>query len=304
MPAVEGVEHRYLDAGFLRMHVAEAGPPDGDPVVLLHGWPQHWYMWRNQIGPLAERYRVIVPDLRGFGWTEAPLWGYEKQQFAADVLALLDALGLERVKLAGHDWGGFAGFLLCLRHPERVERFVALNTGGPWASRELSTLASSWRFLYMAALASPLIGWRLAGRARALLHPLRNWVPGHGIPWAPADQAIFLDQFREPARARATMLTYRAFLTRELPRIMRGRLEHRRLFTPTLFLHGTEDPVLKPDVVRVCERHADDLTLELIEGIGHFSAEEAADTVTARMLQFFGAGEPARAPRPVKEAAA
>src|SRR4051794_33022829 len=77
-PEVEGVEHRYVDAGGLRMHVAEAGP-QGEPIMLLHGWPQHWYLWRDVIPPLAEEYRVIAPDLRGFGWSDAPPDGYDKE---------------------------------------------------------------------------------------------------------------------------------------------------------------------------------------------------------------------------------
>ena len=119
MPEIPGVEvaHDFVDAGGLRMHVASAGPADAEPLVLLHGWPQHWYAWRRLIGPLSQRYRVIAPDLRGFGWTDAPSGGYEKRELAADVVALLDALGLDRVRLAGHDWGGFVGFLLCLEAP-------------------------------------------------------------------------------------------------------------------------------------------------------------------------------------------
>jgi pimeloyl-ACP methyl ester carboxylesterase len=300
MPAVGGVEHRFVDAGFLRMHVAEAGPSDGEPVVLLHGWPQHWYMWRNQIGPLAERYRVICPDLRGFGWTEAPLWGYEKQQFAADVLALLDALGIERVKLAGHDWGGLAGYLLCLRHPERVERFVALNTGGPWTRVERSTLTSGWRFWYMPLISLPWVGQRLVGRAPTIFRLVKGWITGRGEGWSSADEAIFFDQFREPARARASVLTYRTFLTRELPAILRGAFAAERLTTPTLCLHGAGDEVLTPPVARAAERHADDLSFELIEGPGHFVAEEAPELVTRRMLEFFAGESRSAAHEPVE----
>ncbi|MEX2253625.1 MAG: alpha/beta hydrolase [Thermoleophilaceae bacterium] len=289
-----------MDVGFLRMHIAEAGPPDGDPVVLLHGWPQHWYMWRNQIGPLAERYRVICPDLRGFGWTEAPPWGYEKQQLAADVLALLDALGLERVRLAGHDWGGLAGFLICLRHPERVERFVALNTGGPWAEHRVSTLTDGWRFAYMALLASPWLGRRVLRWASIVAQIVRGWAMDRDHAWSPDESATFLDQFREPARARATQLTYRTFLTREIPAILRGRFAAERLTTPTLFLHGIADPVLTPELVRVNERYADDLKLDFVDGSGHFVAEEAPELVTRRMLEFFAGEDSPAAPEPAE----
>ena len=84
-PHVAGVEHRFLDAGGLRMHLAEAG--EGRPIVMLHGWPQHWYLWRRLIPLLAPQARLLCPDLRGFGWTEAPRRGYNRETMAEDVLA-------------------------------------------------------------------------------------------------------------------------------------------------------------------------------------------------------------------------
>src|SRR6185295_10585153 len=94
-PRVEGVEHRFVDLNGLRVHLAEAGPTDSakPPILLLHGWPQHWYMWRRVIGALRDERRLLAPDLRGFGWSEAPEHGYDGETFAADQVALLDALG-------------------------------------------------------------------------------------------------------------------------------------------------------------------------------------------------------------------
>ena len=101
LPEVAGVTHRYEAVNGIRLHYAEAG--EGEPVVLQHGWPQHWWMWRDFIGPLAERYRVICPDLRGHGWSDKPAHGYRKPELLDDVLALLDRLGIERVRWVGHD---------------------------------------------------------------------------------------------------------------------------------------------------------------------------------------------------------
>src|SRR4051812_49143608 len=103
MPHVPGVTHRFVDAGGLRVHVAEAGPEDGEPVLMLHGWPQHWYLWRHLVPLMSDRYRLVMPDLRGAGWSEVTEGGYEKENLARDQVALLDALGYETVKLIGHD---------------------------------------------------------------------------------------------------------------------------------------------------------------------------------------------------------
>src|SRR5438034_483714 len=102
MPEVKGVRHRMLKVGDVDLHLAEAG--EGSPLLLLHGYPQHWYVWRELIPDLARHNHVLVPDLRGFGWSEAPREGYDKETLMRDVLALLDQLGIERVPVAGHDW--------------------------------------------------------------------------------------------------------------------------------------------------------------------------------------------------------
>ena len=117
-PQAEGVTHRFVRVNGLNWHLAEAG--SGEPMLMLHGWPQHWYMWRYQIPYLAQHYAVICPDLRGFGWSDAPATGYEKEQLVDDIIALLDTLKLKRIRLMAHDWGGWVAFLLCLRQPDRV----------------------------------------------------------------------------------------------------------------------------------------------------------------------------------------
>src|SRR5262249_28697504 len=111
-PHVPGVMHGFVNVRGVRLHVAEAGA--GDPVMLLHSFPQHWYAWRHVIPLLAGQYRLICPDWRGFGWSQAPPGGYDTADRAADILALADALGLRRVRLIAHDWGGHAAFRAAL----------------------------------------------------------------------------------------------------------------------------------------------------------------------------------------------
>jgi pimeloyl-ACP methyl ester carboxylesterase len=286
-PHVDGVEHRFVDAGGLRMHVAEAGERSAPPVLLLHGWPQHWYEWRHLIGPLSGAgYRVICPDLRGFGWTDAPARGYEKEQLASDVLALMDAMGLERVRLVGHDWGGWVGYLLCLREPDRFERLLTLNILPPLIERSLPAALSAWRLWYQWVLAAPILGRAVASRLSGLGEPVVSWVGMGRETWTPAERAIFLDRLREPARARASVQYYRSFQLRELGPLVAGRYRRSRLKTPTLLLFGTGDHVQDPRALRGIERHADDFTVELVDGCGHFIADERPDLVAERALEF------------------
>ena len=146
LPRLDGVTHRTVPARGLRFHVAEAGA--GDPIVLVHGWPQHWWMWRHVVPLLAPHAHLVMIDLRGFGWSDAPPGPYDKQTLADDLLAVLDALGLDRVGLVAHDWGAWSGFLACMAAPERFTAFLALGCprpGGRPSARQLRVL---WRLVY------------------------------------------------------------------------------------------------------------------------------------------------------------
>jgi len=265
--------------------VAEAGA--GDPLVLLHGWPEHWWAWRRVIPGLAERYRLVCPDLRGFGWSEAPGRGYGTEQLSDDVVRLLDALGLQRVRFIGHDWGGFVGFLICLSHPARVERFMALNTAHPFPLLNARTLATFWRFWYQLVIAAPGLGPQaVSGGRQPFMRFLHRWNGAEGV-WSPEDTELFLAPMREPARARASSALYRTFLLETLVPLLGGYYKAQRLRTPTLMLQGKRDPVLRPAFVRGYERYADDMTLEFVDDCGHLLPEERPDVVLSRAIDFF-----------------
>ena len=282
-PHVEGVSHEYVDARGLRMHVAVAGPEEGEPVVLLHGWPQHWYLWRKVMPALAGAgYRVYAPDLRGFGWTEATEDGYEKEQLAADVLALLDALGLERVRLAGHDWGGYAGWILALRHPDRIDRFLALNIIHLWPKPSLSGVLNLWRLAYQVPMVLPVAGPRVAGSGRWIEFCLR------GARLSRAELAAFTAPYDDPAYGAAASKVYRAFQLRDMPALAAGRYRRLRCTIPVLTVFGTGDFAQSTRLLEGYEDHADDMRVELVDDTGHFIVDERPELVTERALEFFG----------------
>ena len=268
IPHVAGVEHEFINAGGLRTHVATAG--DGPPVVLLHGWPQHWYLWRDVIPLVAPHARVLAPDFRGFGWTDVPHDGYEQHQLMRDVLALLDELGHDRFTVAGHDWGGYVGFLLALEHPERVAGFLALNILPPWPSRDPRVALDAWRLAYMPVLATPGVG-RHVGRALA----------ARGLP---AEKDAFVDRL-EGERGRATEQLYRAFLLRELPALMRGRYSATDLRIPAKLVFGERDIVLSRRAVEDAVAQSERIELELVADADHFVVDEKPELVADRLLR-------------------
>ncbi len=290
-PQVAGVEveHAFVAARGLRFHVALAGPHDAPPLVLQHGWPQHWYEWRKVLPELARDRRCVMPDLRGLGWSEAPARGYEQQTLADDVLAVLDALAIERVEFIGHDWGGWVGFLIALRSPQRISRFLALNIVPPWPPwsgtrprpREaLRTL----RLTYQLVLAAPWLGETLVGRTRLVRAMLRA-DNVHPYAFSDGDVDEFARALAEPARAHASSLYYRDFLRREAPAILRGRYSPDDLAVPTHLLYGTHDAALGPEPPAA----GGALSVEPVADSGHFIAEERPDLIVARAREFLRA---------------
>ena len=122
----------------IRLHVVEAGPADGPPVLLLHGFPDFWWGWNEQIARLSKAgFRVIAPDQRGYDLSDKPaeIEAYRVEELSADLIGLLDRLDLSQVYLAGHDWGGANAWRLVIAHPERVRKLVMFNAPHPkaWA---------------------------------------------------------------------------------------------------------------------------------------------------------------------------
>jgi pimeloyl-ACP methyl ester carboxylesterase len=274
-----------VKAGDVELHVAELGPADAPPLLLVHGWPQHWWCWRQVAPELAGDHRVLMPDLRGFGWSDTPRDGYEKEQFASDMLALLDAVGIERAGYIGHDWGGFTGLLLGLRAPERLTGLLVVSIPHVWASRQdqrnprrLVALA------YQGPLSTPLVGERImrAGLTARVLRAASS--PG---TFSDDELRVFDEVMRRPERARATVAVYRTFLLHELLPLIRGRYADARLALRARLMMGEDDPIGRGADLRGHERNAPELTVERVPGAGHFLPEERPDVVVERARELF-----------------
>lgn len=286
MPQLEGVSHRDVAVRGISMHVAETGPADAPPVVLLHGWPQHWYMWRHVIPLLSADHRLIAPDLRGLGWSDAPASGYRKDELAKDVLALLSELGVERFDLIGHDWGAFAGFHICLSAPERVGHYVACSIPHLWPPQERPSLRRLMNLWYQVALATPGLGAGLMRRGsftRKVLQVARS----HG-DYSEEELAAFVDVLRQRGPARATSQYYRTFLLHELRPLVDGAFKQQTLTTPTRMLWGRRDRILQgAHASGEHEAYAPNLEIEWVEDTGHFLPEERPQLVAERARALF-----------------
>ncbi len=292
MPVLDGVEHRYVDLGDgVTIHVADAGPGEGPAVMLVHGFPQNWWEWHGLIGPLAaDGYRVLCPDLRGAGWSSAPRGRYTKEEMAEDLAGVLDWLGVAKVKLVAHDWGGPVAFIMMLRHPEKVTGFFGVNTVAPWMKRDLSMLRHLWRFWYQIPISLPVIGPRIIADSQARYARLVvSWVgAGFGLP--EEDLRMYAERMRQPGHADAGSRWYRSFQTREALRWMRGQYDGARVDVPVRWLHGTGDPVITPDLLDGYAQRASDFEVELVDGVGHWIVEQRPELVLDRLRAFLRLG--------------
>ncbi|MBX7548616.1 alpha/beta hydrolase [Streptomyces sp. NPDC004232] len=285
LPNAQGASHSWPEVRGIRLHVAEYGT--GAPVLLLHGFPQHWFAWHRVAELSAAGRRLICPDLRGFGWSEQTRRGYDIDGLSDDMLALLDVLGLHRVDLVGHDWGAQIGFRMCLRAPERFRGYLALNMAHPWP-RQRAVLPNLWRQWYTAFVEYPVIGRAVLRHWPAFCRCLlRHQVADRSV-WQPGELAEFSAAAQVSAHAGQAM--FWQYVVREIPALLRGVRRGQRLTVPTVLLGGERDNVIPPSMLAGGEGHADDLTVRIVPGAGHFLPRESPHAVAGAMRELFATG--------------
>ena len=281
------VRERTVTANGIRMHVTEAG--EGEHVILLHGFPESSREYARVLPALATRAHIVVPDLRGAGRTEAPASGYDVQTVVSDVEGLLDELGIQRTAIVAHDWSAFVAFELCLTHPARFSRLVAIAAPPPYI-RMTRTLAwamvKAMRHLwFQLVVATPGLGPRLLSRgAQRLPTWILRFFEVQRIP--DDDVAAYLAVLREPARARAASALYRHLILPGFGAIIGGAYRGRRLTVPTLILFGAEDGLLPKDTMTVSPDDAPDLSIEFVTGGAHYLVDDQPAEVARRIGEF------------------
>jgi len=274
--------HHYAHIPEVTLHYVTAG--EGDAVVLLHGWPQTWYMWRYIIPPLAERYKVIAPDLRGLGDSTRPLSGYDKKTVASDIWKLLkDHLGIDRIFLVGHDWGGPISFAFAAAHPDSVRCLVLLDVPIPGDGTDVFS-AGRWHhaFHWIADLPETLTD----GRERIYLeHFYRNW---GARPDVISDDDIteYVRAYSEPGAMRSGFNYYRGYHQDVIDN--QEVLSHGKLKMPVLALSGSKGRSRGRDVVLAsAQRVAENVEGGEIPDCGHWIPEEKPEELLRELLAFF-----------------
>ena len=281
----EGWVHREAVVNGVRLHYVEAGA--GPLVVLLHGFPEFWYSWQRQIGPLAAAgFRVLAPDLRGYNLSDKPpgVGAYRPEVLTADVAALIRHAGEDAAAVVGHNWGGVLAWLLPLHHPGVVSRRVILNAPHPAALRRelrrgFGQRLRSWYVLFFQLPWLPEAVIRTGDFA--LLRRILRRQPVRPGAFSDADVAAYRDALARPGALTAAINWYRAAFRR------RSRAaDGIPCSTPTLVLWGERDPYLGPRLTEGLERWAPGVRVERFPDASHWLQNDAPERVNALLIDF------------------
>lgn len=288
MAELAELTHTIIKTNGINLHVVQAGPEDGKPVILLHGFPEFWYCWRHQIDSLAlHGYRVIVPDQRGYNLSDKPadIAAYNLDELAADVIGLIDSTGHDRVYLVGHDWGGAVAWWVANKYPERLEKLVVLNI--PHHAVMRRALNTSWaqrrKSWYMFAMQLPWLPERNLARknyqaiTKALLDSSN---PG---AFTEDDLEKYREAWSQPGAMSGMVNWYRAIF-----RFPPGRLPSPRITVPTLLIWGRHDIALGVEMAQPSIDLCDEGRLVLLDDATHWVQNDEPERVNALIGEFLG----------------
>jgi len=280
------LEHSYIETNGIRLHVVQAGPKSGVPVILLHGFPEFWYGFRRQIPALVEAgCRVIVPDQRGYNLSDKPkgVKAYSMDELVMDVIGLIDALEYDKVNLVGHDWGAAVAWTAAIQHPERLQRLGILNVPHPavmrrFLQRDLEQLSRSWYIFFFQLPWLPEAGMR-ANDWRGPERALRN--SGKIDTFTDEDMEKYKEAWSQPGAMTAMINWYRAAVRypMSIPNDM-------RVSVPTLMMWGMKDFALSHRMARPSMDYCEEGNLILFPDATHWVQLDAAEEVNHYVIDF------------------
>lgn len=273
-------ETRSVLRGDIEIVYADHGPEDGTPVLMLHGFPDSARLWRHQVKVLSDvGYRVIAPDLRGYGRSSKPedVSAYAMSEMAGDVIGVMDHAGIAEAHVVGHDWGGAIAWYLAIRNPDRVRSLVALSVGHPTAFREagLRQLEKSWYMLL----------FQFEGVAEAWLSG-NNW--RRLEKWAGASSELdnWIEDLSRPGALTAALGIYRANMGPE--RLLKSPSELPQVRIPVMGIWSSNDMALTERQMTGSEKHvAGEWRYEKIEDVSHWIPIEAPGRLNELLVDWF-----------------
>ncbi len=295
------MKHELADINGIRMHYVTHGA--GKPILFLHGFPEYWGVWKQLMAEFGKDHLVIAPDLRGYGQSSKPaeVEQYRIETLVGDVKGLLNHLGLKKVTLVAQDWGAFLGCSYVLRHPEYVERYVAVDVTHPAIfNRELQQNPKQQELsAYMLAFGTSQAEAMVAANDYAWpRQAVFDDARAHGAELSEADMAEWLDTWKQPGGVTGGLNYYRA--ARMGPPAGPGSTggsnlvdglspEQLKAKVPVLLLWGEKDPYFTPGSLDGLEQYVPQLTVRKLPDATHWVTLEKRAQVTGYLREFLGA---------------
>ncbi len=283
---------RYVVTNGIRLFCLEAGPADGQPVLLLHGFPELAYSWRHQLSALgAAGYHVIAPDLPGYGRSDKPDVTYDCDWINACLVGVVDAFGGDRFVVAGHDWGGILVWIMARQYPERVAGVIGVNTPdlprSPIPPVQLMRQIFVDTPIYIIQFQERGVAeWVLGTWGRGtddFVEMIFGATTKRSEAFTPEVLDVYKEAFR-PVGALTPPIEYYRNLDRNWE--LTAKIADRIIDVPCLMISAADDPVLTPAMTAGMEERVPNLERIVIENCGHWTQQEKPQETTDAMLAY------------------
>jgi pimeloyl-ACP methyl ester carboxylesterase len=293
-PQTDGYRHEYATINGLNYHYVREGDPASRPLLLVHGWPGFYYEWHLNIRNLALHFDVVVPDMRGYAYSDkpdvGPEVGYTPAVFAEDIAALLDHLGRDKASFVTHDFGAVWVQQFARTHRDRVDKLVMFNPPYPGVGMrwlEPQHVSQVWyQMFHQLPWAEDLVTATRDSTKLYISHFLSHWSHDKTI-WTDDELDEFAEAFSQPGAVRGGFNCYRAaFRT-----IGQNQPDDPKIYVPTLVLWGTDDAVLPLAWSDKLDEYFTNLTFRTVEDAGHWLMREKPDLVNEAITDFVSKGD-------------
>ncbi len=294
------ISHKRAKIGDINLHYAECGEGNEELVLMLHGFPEFWYCWKDQLPVVGEKYHAVAPDMRGYNLSDKPegVKSYRIHHLIGDVIGLADHLGQDKFYLVAHDWGAAIAYAVAIAHPERIKGLIIMNGPHPYIFAELlnnneEQIAHSQYMAY----------FQNAGVEADILKDNSKWL----MDWTfrthidkgqmtKEDEEAYRAAWAQPGAMTAMLNYYRASPLVPATSETKGRgsgmdPEKFKVHVPTLVLWGDADHALVKNNITGIEEFIDNVTVKMLPGVTHWVTHEAPEIVTEEILGFISALE-------------
>lgn len=283
------LQHKYIDANGIKLHVVEAGNANGEAIIFLHGFPDFWYGWQQQLQFFAAKgYRVIAPDQRGYNLSDKPrgVKNYHLDILASDIIALMDNLQIDKTYLVGHDWGAGVAWWLATHYPQRIKKLIICNMPHLVVMRNylLSNIRQMCRSWYILAFQIPFVPERIIRYAFNLKKALRDGATNKAF--SEEDLVQYKEAWSQKYAFTTMINWYRASVRYQFSTIAKKETRTKLVEVPTLIVWGKKDAYLSQEMVEPSAKMCQECEIYYIDEATHWIHREYPKEVNARIEEF------------------